>query len=72
MRTRFLTSAALVLLIAIGALAWASSSSEASPGLTVEDLSGPLAPTDLADALVGTGITISNVSYTGADAAAGT
>lgn len=44
----------------------------ASPGLATEDLSGPLTPEDLANSLVGSGVTISNVTYTGADVAAGT
>src|SRR3990170_754369 len=43
----------------------------ASPGLVTEDLSGTLAPADLASTLVGGGITISNVTFTGADVAAG-
>jgi uncharacterized repeat protein (TIGR01451 family) len=40
--------------------------------LTTEDLSGALTPDDLANALVGVGVTVSNVTYTGADIAAGT
>jgi len=44
----------------------------ASPGLVTEDLSGTLAPADLASTLVGGGISISNVTFTGADVAAGT
>lgn len=41
-------------------------------GLHTQSLSESLTPTDLAAALVGTGVTISNVQYTGADVAAGT
>lgn len=44
----------------------------ASPGLVTEDLSGALTPDDLANALVGVGVTVSNVTYTGSDVAAGT
>jgi uncharacterized repeat protein (TIGR01451 family) len=44
----------------------------ASPGISTTDLSGSLEPQDVANALVGTGVTISNVTYTGADVAAGT
>jgi uncharacterized repeat protein (TIGR01451 family) len=44
----------------------------ASPGITTEDLSGALTPDDLANALVGVGVTVSDVTYTGADLAAGT
>jgi hypothetical protein len=40
-------------------------------GLVTNDLSGALTPEDLANALVGAGISISNVSYTGADVAGG-
>jgi len=39
--------------------------------LSVEDLTGPLEPVDLANQLVGDGVTISNVVYTGAEIAAG-
>jgi hypothetical protein len=40
-------------------------------GLGTEDLTGPLTPDDLVYTLVGPGITVSNVTYTGADVAAG-
>jgi hypothetical protein len=39
--------------------------------LVVEDLTGPLTATDLAEALAGVGVTVSNVTYVGADEAAG-
>jgi uncharacterized repeat protein (TIGR01451 family) len=48
--------------------AWQAS---ASPGLTTEDLAGSLTPEDLASALVGSGVTVSNVTYVGPDVAAG-
>lgn len=41
-------------------------------GLHTQSLSETLTPTDLATTLVGTGVTISNVQYTGANVAAGT
>ena len=44
----------------------------AAAPLVTEDLSGPLTPDDLANSLVGVGVTVSNVTYTGADVAAGT
>ena len=44
----------------------------AGPSLATTDLTGALAPQDLANALVGAGITVSNVTYTGADVAGGT
>ncbi len=40
-------------------------------GLATEDLTGPLTPDDLVYTLVGKGITVSNVKYTGANVAAG-
>jgi len=43
----------------------------ASAVLVPEDLSGPLTPNDLATQLVGAGVTVSNVTYAGADVAAG-
>ncbi len=42
----------------------------ASPGQVIDDLT-TLTPTQLAETLAGTGVTVSNVSYTGAAAAAG-
>jgi plastocyanin len=41
-------------------------------GLVTQDLSGPLTPEDLANILVGSGVTISNVAFQGADVAGGT
>src|SRR3972149_4519331 len=43
----------------------------ASAVLVPEDLSGPLTPNDLATQLGGAGVTVSNVTYAGADVAAG-
>jgi hypothetical protein len=39
--------------------------------LVVQDLTGVLTPNDLANALAGEGVTVSNVTYVGADVAAG-
>lgn len=58
-----------VLLVAI--LTRATVPTGASPGLVTQDLSGGLTASDLAQALVGKGITISNVTYSGAAVAAG-
>jgi hypothetical protein len=44
----------------------------ASAQITTTDLSGALTPTDLAEALAGFGVTVSNVTYVGPDVAAGT
>jgi hypothetical protein len=52
------------LAVALGSPAFAS--------LSTQNLSQGLTPTDVANALVGAGITISNVTYTGATVAAGT
>jgi hypothetical protein len=41
-------------------------------GIITQDLSGSLEPDNLVDALVGGGVTTSNVTYTGANVAAGT
>ncbi len=48
--------------------AWQAS---ASPGLVTTDLNGGLTPEDLAEALAGTGVAVSNVTYVGANVAAG-
>lgn len=43
----------------------------AAPGLVVSDLNHSVTPTDLANTLVGSGVTISNVTFTGNNRAAG-
>lgn len=48
-----------------------NSPSNAQVDIDTEDLTGTLTPQDLVDELVSEGITISNVTYTGADMAAG-
>jgi hypothetical protein len=49
----------------------ATGKSNALSELAVEDLTGALTPTDLANALVGEGVSIANVSFTGSLLAAG-
>ena len=44
----------------------------AAPGLTTSDLTSGVTPTDLANAMAGPGVTVSNVTYSGANVAAGT
>ena len=44
----------------------------ASSGLATQDLAGGLTPSDLANKLVGSGVTVSNATYTGASTAGGT
>jgi hypothetical protein len=46
--------------------------SVASSGLATQDLAGGLTPSDLANKLVGSGVTVSNATYTGANTAGGT
>ena len=48
------------------------SPAHASPGQSVSDLTTATTATDLANALVGSGVSVSNVTYTGVDLAAGT
>jgi pimeloyl-ACP methyl ester carboxylesterase len=48
-----------------------SSLPTAPTGLVVQDLTGSLTPTDLANALMGEGVTISNVTFTGAEVSSG-
>jgi uncharacterized repeat protein (TIGR01451 family) len=43
----------------------------ASPGLVTTDLNGGITPEDLAEALAGAGVAVSNVTYVGANVAAG-
>jgi hypothetical protein len=43
----------------------------ASPGLTTQDLTSGITPTDLANEIAGPGVTVSNVTYAGANVAAG-
>ncbi len=45
---------------------------ESNGGLTTADLNSGLSPTDVVNALLGTGVTISNVTFSGANHAAGT
>lgn len=73
MRRPLVTLAALlsIVVVIVGAGLVLSDRAWAGGGLTTEDLSGALTPDDLANDLVGSGITISNVTYTGADVAAG-
>jgi len=60
------TVAAVIVALALAPPAAASS------GLVVQSLSETLTPTDLANALVGPGVAVSNVQFTGAEGAAGT
>jgi len=53
-------------------MAWGPQPAVASPGLVVSDLNQPgVTPTVLAQSLVGSGVTISNITYTGNSRAAG-
>lgn len=64
----------LEILVVLGLLAPSlvmAPAASADPGLSTQDLSGALTADDLAAALVGTGVTVSNVAFTGAAVAAG-
>jgi hypothetical protein len=62
-----------ICLFVTGALLQAPLSAWANPGLTINPLNGTtVTPSTLVSTLVGSGVTFSNVSYTGADAASGT
>jgi hypothetical protein len=65
--------AALVTVTVLGVVGAISTTAvgAASPGQVVEDLNSGVTPQDLAGALVGSGVTISNVTYTGDNSAAG-
>ncbi len=67
-------SLALTALLVVTVTAFAQDQSEAAPaggGLVVEDMTGTLTPADLVTALVGPGITVTNITYTGSLQAAG-
>jgi hypothetical protein len=61
------------LLIAVVALAavWQGGRDANAGGLVVQDLTGATTAQDLAESLLGGGIVVSNVTYTGSDSAAG-
>lgn len=61
----------ILVLIVVGFVTMAVAAGPARAQLVTTDLSTPTPP-DLANALVGTGVTVSNVTYTGAPVAAGT
>jgi len=60
------------LLVAAAFMLGVTDASQASPGLSVNDLNHGVSATDLANAIAGGGVTISNVTYTGDNRAAGT
>jgi LPXTG-motif cell wall-anchored protein len=75
-------AASAVVALSAGGVAGASTSNTRTPGApphkavqngqVVTDLTGPLTPEDLAAALAGEGVTVSNVTYTGDDRGGGT
>ena len=69
MRKATLVSVLGVCLV-VGQLA-AAGPAVADPGLVVQDLTTSLTANDLAQAIVGSGVSVSNVAFTGADVAAG-
>ncbi|MEX1254482.1 MAG: choice-of-anchor L domain-containing protein [Dehalococcoidia bacterium] len=72
MRPRNLTiTTSLALVVGLIVAMFVAMSAQAGSALTVDDLTGALEPSDLANDLVGEGIAISNVTYTGDEAAGG-
>ena len=69
-RRSFLKVAAVAAVFAASVVA--APAAGATTGLATQSLSGTLTATDLANTLVGSGVTVSNVVYTGASGAAGT
>jgi hypothetical protein len=51
---------------------WVPPATRAPRAVTTQDLNSGLGPADLVTALLGPGVTVSNVTFTGANAAAGT
>lgn len=73
MRSSLVLALAVLVLAPVAAPGSAPAAPLPQSGLTIDgDLTGVLTPQDLADALLGTGVTITNVTYAGAPAAAGT
>ena len=70
-RNRALAAIAAGAAVALAALIWPGGGGSASPGLVTQSLSGALTAQDLANDLAGAGVTVSNVTYAGADVAAG-
>lgn len=64
--------AAALSAVAVAAAAVAFAPPSAAAGITTENLLSALTPADMAGALAGPGVTVSNVTYTGAPVAGGT
>src|SRR4051794_39791825 len=74
MKNRAKFTAIILLAMVLALDAPRARSAQANPtatGFVVNDLDHGVAPTDLANALVGQGVTISNVTYTGSSRGAG-
>src|SRR3972149_4244876 len=70
-RKALLIGGTLLFALTLASIGLSNDHVTAGASLTTEDLTGPLTPEDLANDLVGEGITSSNVTYSGADVAAG-
>jgi Fe-S cluster biogenesis protein NfuA len=70
-RTRITGRIRLAAFVVVGALAFGPASSADASGVTVTDLDSGATATNLAQSLAGGGVTISNVTYTGSNRAAG-
>ena len=69
---KYLISSLVIVALVLSILGFPVSSIKASPGLVTADLDTDLTATDLVNALLGSGVTVSNVTYTGINSAAGT
>ncbi len=69
---KFLLSGLLTMVLVLTLVMIPAPIAKASPGLVTADLDSGLTPDNLVDTLLGDGITVTNVSYSGANCAAGT
>lgn len=72
MRTNFFRKVALACTVVLALMCLLAPTALADGGLSVAPVSATLTPEDMVNALLGGGVTVSNVVYTGADAASGT
>jgi hypothetical protein len=69
---KYLISSVVIVALVLSILGFSVSSIKASPGLATVDLDTGITATDLVNTLLGSGVTVSNVTYTGINRAAGT
>ena len=69
---KHLISSLVIVGLVLSMLGFQVSSMKASPGLVTDDLDAGLTATDLVSSLLGSGVTVSKITYTGINNAAGT